>query len=54
MDNRKPMTDKDFTFTMGKLLKQKKLGLYKLAVEKRNKWLKENSGLTKDYLPLDK
>jgi hypothetical protein len=30
-----PMTDKEFTFTMGKLLKQKKFGLYKLALKKR-------------------
>ncbi len=37
-----PMSEKDFTFAMARLLKQKKYRLYKLAVEKRKKWLSEH------------
>ena len=50
----KPMTDKDFAFTMARLLRQKKYGLYKLAVEKRKKWLSENRLTGQTSLPIDK
>lgn len=50
----KPISDKDFAFTMGKLLKQKKFGLYKMAVEKRKKWFLENKLSGQRDLPLDK
>lgn len=41
-ETKQPMSDKEFAFAMEKLLRQKKYGLYKLAVEKRNNWKLEH------------
>ena len=48
------MSDKDFMLAMGKLLKQGKYGLYKLAVEKRRKYFENvpaDNNKTLDDLP---